>query len=200
MLKSLSPRYRNTFITVIKLNICLTDNHIQGGWGGSEWALSKVPPTPLPQTHTRACTHEHIHFGSYCNCEQPKLRLACTAVQSRKSIRCLPAQSMDVDQRSDLVLDSYLCWIRQHDFCAYICNQYQNIVCWPIFCSEWNDRCLSLSGYAFVLVVACSGLVVTWVFTQLTSKIGRPSARQLNAIRMRFCWRADVGLHCVLAG
>ena len=25
------------------------------------------------------------------------------------------------------------------------------------------------------------------------------SARQLNAIRMTFCWRADGGLHCVLA-
>ena len=122
----------------------------------------KCPQHPFPQTHTCACTH----FGSHCNCEQPKLRLACASVQSHKSSRCSPTQSMDVGQRSDPVLDSYLCWIRQHDFCAYICNQYQNIVCWPIFCLAWDERCLSLSGFEFVLVVACSGLVVIWVFTQ----------------------------------
>ena len=165
MLKSSSTRYRNTLITVIKLNICLTNNHIQGE-GGSNQALSKVPPAPLPQTHTHACTHEHIHFGSYCNCERPKHRLACASVQSRKSIRCLSTQSMDVDQCSGPVLDSYLCWIRQHDFSTYICNQYQNIVCWLIFCSAWDEQCLSLSGCECVLMVACSGLVVIWVFTQ----------------------------------
>ena len=142
-------------------------NHIQGEGGGAVTRhFLKCPQHPLPQTHTHACTHEHIHFGSYCKCERPKLSLACASVQSRKNIWCLPTQSMDVDQRSDPVLDNYLCWIRQHDFCAYICNQYQNIVRWSIFCSAWDEQCLSLSGFECVLMVACSGLVVIWVFTQ----------------------------------
>ena len=60
VLKSSSTRYRNTLITVIKLNICLTDNHIQGEGGGSNQALSKVPPAPPPpNTYTRMHSWTH---------------------------------------------------------------------------------------------------------------------------------------------
>ena len=61
MLKSSSTRYRNTLITVIKLNICLTDNHIQGEGGGAVTRhFLKCPSTPPPpNTYTRMHSWTH---------------------------------------------------------------------------------------------------------------------------------------------
>ena len=64
-------------------------------------------------------------FGSYCLCEQPRLRRACEYAQSRLSLRCFHTQSRDVNE--------VWCQVALQRCCKNdlrICDMYQKAYCW----------------------------------------------------------------------